>query len=56
MRVWRCFHPVTGPSMSSLISYYHCVSEWAVVGGVSCFLEPVFPGADLWGRGSVSVQ
>ena len=35
--VWQCFRPVTDPSMSSLISFYYCVSEWAVVGGVSCF-------------------
>ena len=56
MQVWQCFRPVTDPSMSSLISFYHCVSEWAVVGGISCFLGPVFPGADMWGRGGVSIQ
>ena len=35
MEVWPCFQPVTDLSMSSLISYYHCVSELDVVGGVS---------------------
>ena len=34
MGVWPCFQPVTDQSMSSSISYYHCVLEWAVVGEV----------------------
>ena len=42
--------PSSDRSINVLVNFIlHCISEWAVVGGVCCFLGPVFPGAGLGG-------